>query len=299
MARAPELLERGILSHVERRQGSTRAGLLLTHVVLLVALVITGLLPLLWLAKAAVSTTRDTVTDPLALFPSGEIAWGNLADAWVTGRVGQFLLNTAGIAAGTVISTLIVGLTAAYVISVLRPAWGRVFFGAILATLFIPGVVSLVPLYLTVVSLPPFGVSLLNTYWAIWLPASANAVVVVIVQRFFDGIPRELFDAARIDGAGPFRVFLLIALPLSRPIIGVVALLTAVNSWKDFLWPLIVISDGSRQPISVALAQSATSTTLSFQLAGMFLAVLVPILLFVVFQKSFLRGVSAAGGIKG
>lgn len=299
MARAPELLERGILSHVERRQPSTRVGLAVTHVVLLLALVVTGLLPLLWLAKAAVSTTRDTVTDPLALFPSGEIAWGNLADAWVTGRVGQFLLNTAGIATGTVISTLIVGLTAAYVISVLRPVWGRVFFGAILATLFIPGVVSLVPLYLTVVSLPPFGVSLLNTYWAIWLPASANAVVVVIVQRFFDSIPRELFDAARIDGAGPLRVFLLIALPLSRPIIGVVALLTAVNSWKDFLWPLIVISDGSRQPISVALAQSAQSTTLSFQLAGMLLAVLVPILLFVVFQKSFLRGVSAAGGIKG
>lgn len=299
MARVSELVERGILSDVERRQGRTRVALTVTHVVLLIALVVTGLLPLLWLAKSAVSTTRDTVTDPLALFPSGEIAWGNIADAWTTGRIGQFLLNTAGIALGTVIATLIVGLTAAYVISVLRPAWGRFFFAAILATLFIPGVVSLVPLYLTVVSVPPFGVSLLNTYWAIWLPASANAVVVVIVQRFFDGIPRELFDAARIDGAGPFRIFLLIALPLSRPIVGVVALLTAVNAWKDFLWPLIVISDGSRQPISVALAQSSQNTTLSFQLAGMLLAVVVPIVLFVVFQKSFLRGVSAAGGIKG
>lgn len=299
MARASEIFERSILSHVERRQPSTRVALTVTHLVLLCLLVVTGLLPLLWLAKAAVSTTRDTVTDPLALFPSGEIAWGNLADAWTTGRIGQFLLNTAEIAAGTVISTLVVGLTAAYVISVLRPVWGRFFFAAILATLFIPGVVSLVPLYLTVVSVPPFGVSLLNTYWAIWLPASANAVVVVIVQRFFDGIPRELFDAARIDGAGPFRVFLLIALPLSRPIIGVVALLTAVNSWKDFLWPLIVISDGSKQPISVALAQSSESTTLSFQLAGMLLAVLVPLVLFVVFQRSFLRGVSAASGIKG
>lgn len=299
MARAPELLERGILSHVERRQVSSRVVLAVVHVALLVVLVVTGLLPLLWLAKAAVSTTSDTVTDPLALFPSGEIAWGNLADAWTTGRVAQFLLNTAEIAAGTVVATLVVGLTAAYVISVLRPVWGRIFFAAILATLFVPGVISLVPLYLTVVSLPPFGVSLLNTYWAIWLPASANAVVVVIVQRFFDGIPRELFDAARIDGAGAFRMFALIALPLSRPIIGVVALLTAVNSWKEFLWPLIVITDGSRQPISVALAQQSQTTTLSFQLAGMFLAVIVPVLLFVVFQKSFLRGVSATGGIKG
>ncbi len=299
MARASELVERGILSAVERRQPSARLGLAVTHVVLLIVLVVTGLLPLLWLAKAAVSTTQDTVTDPLALFPSGEIAWSNLQDAWTTGRIGQFLLNTAEIAAGTVLATLFVSVTAAYVISVLRPPWARYFFAAILATLFIPGVISLVPLYLTVVSLPPFDVSLLNTYWAIWLPASANAVVVVIVQRFFDGIPRELFEAARIDGAGPVRIFLLIALPLSRPIIGVVALLTAVNSWKDFLWPLIVISDASRQPISVALAQSAQSTTLSFQLAGMFIAVLVPIVLFIAFQRSFLRGVSATGGIKG
>ncbi len=299
MARAAELSERGILSRVERRMPGVRVTLGTVHVVLLIILIGVGLLPLLWLAKSAVSTTQDTVTNPLALFPSGRIDWQNLADAWTTGRIGQFLINTAEIAAGTVVSTLIVGLSAAYVISVLRPKWAPLFFTAILATLFIPGVVSLVPLYLTVVSLPPFGVSLLNTYWAIWLPASANAVVVVIVQRFFDAIPREIFDAARVDGAGAFRTFTLIAVPLSRPIIGVVALLTVVNSWKDFLWPLIVINDSSRQPISVALAQTAQSTSLSFQLAGMFLAVIVPVALFVVFQRSFLRGVSAASGVKG
>lgn len=299
MARAVAELERGILSATERREPGARAWLWVLRIVLLVLLVITGLLPLLWLAKSSVSTTQDTIGDPLALFPSGEILWGNLAEAWNAGRIGPFLLNTAEIALGTVVLTLVVSLTAAYVASVLRPRWGSIFMGAILATLFIPGVISLVPLYLTVLSVPPFGVNLLNTYWAIWLPASANAVAVVIVKRFFDSIPRELFDAARVDGAGHFRIFVLIVLPLSRPIIGVVALLTAVNSWKDFLWPLIVITDGSRQPISVALAQNADWIELSLQLAGMFLAVLVPVALFLVFQRSFLRGVSASGGIKG
>jgi multiple sugar transport system permease protein len=299
MARAMAELERGILSASERRGARARMVLWISRVVLLVLLVISGLLPLLWLAKSSVSTTQDTISDPLALFPSGEVRWGNLAQAWTEGRIGGFLLNTAEIAAGTVILTLIVSLTAAYVASVLRPRWASAFMGAILATLFIPGVISLVPLYLTVLSVPPFDLNLLNTYWAIWLPASANAVAIVIVKRFFDGIPHELFDAARVDGAGPFRVFVSIVLPLSRPIIGVVALLTAVNSWKDFLWPLIVISDGSRQPISVALAQSSQWIELSLQLSGMFLALLVPVLLFIVFQRSFLRGVSASGGIKG
>jgi multiple sugar transport system permease protein len=267
--------------------------------VLLALLVATGLLPLLWLAKSAISPTHDTIANPLALFPSGTVEWGNLGEAWTGGRIGSFLLNTAELAVGTVTLTLVVSLTAAYVGSVLRPRWAPVFIGAILATLFIPSVIALVPLYLTVLSVPPFDVNLLNTYWAVWLPESANAVAVVIVQRFFDGIPRELFDAARVDGAGPFRVFWSIVLPLSRPIIGVVALLTAVNSWKDFLWPLIVISDASRQPISVALTQNSQQTTYSLQLAGMFLALLVPVVLFLVFQRSFLRGVSASGGVKG
>lgn len=299
MARAVAELERGILSATERREPAARVWLWVLRIVLLVLLVITGLLPLLWLAKSSVSTTQDTITDPLALFPSGEIVWGNLAQAWTEGRIGGFLLNTAQIALGTVLLTLFVSLTAAYVASVLRPRWGGIFMGAILATLFIPSVISLVPLYLTVLSVPPFDVNLLNTYWAIWLPASANAVAIVIVKRFFDSIPRELFDAARVDGAGHVRVFVSIVLPLSRPIIGVVALLTAVNSWKDFLWPLIVITDGSKQPISVALAQSSDWIELSLQLAGMFLALLVPVALFLIFQRSFLRGVSASGGIKG
>jgi multiple sugar transport system permease protein len=299
MARAAEALERGILSATERQQPGVRAVLWVFRVLLLVVLVITGLLPLLWLAKSAITPTHDTVTNPIALFPSGQVQWGNLAEAWVGGRIGQFLLNTVELAAGTVTLTLVVSLTAAYVVSVLRPRWASVFIGAILATLFIPSVISLVPLYLTVLSVPPFNVSLLNTYWAVWLPESASAVAIVVVRRFFDGIPQELFDAARVDGAGPLRIFVWIVLPLSRPIIGVVALLTAVNSWKDFLWPLIVITDSSRQPISVALSQNSQSTTFSLQLAGMFLALLVPVALFLLFQRSFLRGVSASGGVKG
>lgn len=290
--------ERGILSPAERTSAPIRATMGLLRLVLWVALVVTGLGPVLWLAKASVTPVQDTLRQPFALFPSGVVEWNNIALAWNQSRIGHYLLNTVEMTAGTVALTLLVALSTAYVLSVLRPRWAPLLSAAVLATLFIPGVISLVPLYLTVLDLPPLGANLLNSYWAIWLPASANAVAILIVKRFFDGIPRDLFEAARIDGAGPLRVFWSVVLPLSRPITAVVALLTAVASWKEFLWPLIVLSDSTKQPISVALAKTSNTMTLSVQLAGMFLALLVPVGLFLVFQGSFLRGVSASSGVK-
>jgi len=296
--RAPDANERGILSETERNGTRGRTSLTVVRWLVLLVLLVTGLGPLLWLAKAAVTPIQDTLGDPLAVFPSGQIQWDNIARAWSEARIGLFLGNSAAIAAGTVVLTLLVSLSAAYVLSVLRPRWAPLLSGAILATVLIPGVISLVPLYLTVLDVPLLGLNLLNSYWAIWLPTSANAVAVLVVKRFFDAIPRDLFDAARIDGAGAVRVFFSIVLPLSRPVIGVVALLTAVASWKDFLWPLIVISDASKQPVSVALARLADSTSLDVQLAAMLLALLVPVGLFLAFQGPFFRGVGASGGIK-
>jgi multiple sugar transport system permease protein len=169
---------------------------------------------------------------------------------------------------------------------------------AILATLFVPGIVSLVPLYLTVLKLPVTGTNLTNTFWAVWLPPAASAFHVLIVKRFFDGIPREYFEAARIDGAGPLRVFTALVLPLSRPILGVVVLLSIISSWKDYLWPLLVLTNPDLQPVSVALPKIAKVTELNIQLAGLFLALLIPVALFLIFQRAFLRGVGLSGGIK-
>ena len=82
---------------------------------------------------------------------------------------------------------------------------------------------------------------LINTFWAVWLPAGASAFNVVLVKRFFDNLPREIFEAARVDGAGPFRLFWSIVLPMSRPILGVVSVFAVIATWKDYLWPLLVL----------------------------------------------------------
>lgn len=290
--------ERTLLSWADRRSRRVRIGFPGVWVLVLIGLVVAGVGPVLWLAKAAISTTHDTLASPLAMFPSG-VQWHNLTDAWNVANVGLYLFNTLVIAVGSTVVSVIVSATAAYVLSVLRPRWGNVLSVAVLSTLFVPSVVSLVPLYLTVSSLPLVGTSLLNTYWAVWLPAGANAFNVVVIKRFFDSLPAALFEAARIDGAGPLRLLTSIVLPLSRPILGVVALLALIASWKDYLWPLLVLQDQGIQPLSVALPELTNTTPLSIQLAAMLISLVIPVVLFIAFQRQFLRGVGMAGSLKG
>ena len=299
LAKSKEAPERGVISEFDRKRPSVRLPLVIVQVLILIGLIVAGLGPLLWLFKASISTTQDTLREPFAIFPSGVVQWGNLAKAWSQSEIGHYLGNTGIIAFGQLIATLVVCTTIAYVLSVLRPKWGPIVSGAVLATLFIPGIVILVPLYLTILHLPGTGGSLLNSYWAIWLPGAANAFNILVIKRFFDALPRELFEAARIDGAGPLRMFLFVVIPLSRPILGVVALLTVMASWKDYLWPLLVLQTPEIQPISVALPRLAQTAEVSVQMAALFLALLIPVILFLIFQRQFLRGVGMSGGIKG
>ncbi|MFB4350807.1 carbohydrate ABC transporter permease [Microbacterium sp. CR_7] len=287
------------ISDSDRRRPVVRVTLAIVQTLVLVALLVAGLGPLVWLALAAVSPTQDLIREPFAFFTSGVVQWENIGIAWERGRIGHYLLNTAVLALGATVATLVVSTSAAFVITVLRPKWGKLLSAAILATLFVPGIVALVPLYLTVRELPVLGISLLNTPWAIWLPAAATAFNVLIIARFLESIPADLYDAARIDGAGALRILWSIVLPLSKPILGVVALLSVVASWKDYLWPLLVLPDPDLQPVSVALPRLAAQTELSVQMAALFLSLIIPVVLFLVFQRQFLRGASMAGGVKG
>jgi multiple sugar transport system permease protein len=292
-----EAQERGIISTMDRRRPLVQWGLPIIQVLLFIGVVIAGVGPLLWLLKSGLSTSQDIIRGPMSLWPSG-IQWHNVPDAWTQVQIGSYLGNTAIIAIGSLISTLFVCTTGAFVLSVLRPKWGPVITGLVLATLFLPGVISLVPLYLTILKMPVFGWNLQNTFWAVWLPQAAGAFNILVMKRYFDAIPRELIEAARIDGASNLRLFTALILPMSKPIIGVVALLTVIGSWKDYLWPLLVLPDPKLQPISVALPRVQKTTDLSLQMSALFLAVLIPVVLFLVFQKQFLRGVGMSGGIK-
>jgi len=296
--RAAEEEERGALSTSDWRRPLVRRSMRLSHGVLLALLVLCGLGPLVLLAKFAVTPTQDILRTPLDVFPHG-IAWGNLSAAWNDVQVSRYFLNTVVLAAGAWASQILVATTGGYLLSVLRPRYARLVQGAVLATLFVPAVVLLVPLYLVILDPPVLGRSLMNSYWAVWLPAGASAFNVLLVQRFFDSLPREVFEAARVDGAGPFRLFWSVVLPMSRPILGVVSVFAVIASWKDFLWPLLVLRDPAIQPLSVRLPSLQATTDLGVLMAALAISTLIPVLLFLVFQRLFLRGAGLGGAVKG
>jgi multiple sugar transport system permease protein len=287
-----------LVSEFEWRRRRMRWGVGGAQVLLLVGLVVVGLGPLLWLAKSAITPTSDTITHPMSLFSHGA-AWSNLREAWSNVHVARYFWNTIALALGSWLVQLVVATTGGFALSVLRPKYARVINALLLATLFVPAVVLLVPLYVEIVHPPLIHHSFIDSYWAIWLPAGASAFNVVLVKRFFDNLPREIFEAAEIDGAGPLRLFTKIVLPMSKPILGVVSVFAVLASWKDFLWPLLVLTDPNKQPLSVRLPTIQSQTELGIFLAAMFIACLVPIAGFLVFQRSFLRSSGLGGAIKG
>jgi multiple sugar transport system permease protein len=289
--------DRGILSSFDRRKRSVRNTMRGVHVFLFGGLVLAGLGPIIWLAKAAVTSTQDTISTPLALWPNG-IDWANLSQAWVDVEVGKYFVNTIVLALGAWFVSLLIATTGGYVLSVLKPRYAPILNGAVLATLFIPSVVLLVPLYLTIVR-PLVGESLLNNYLAVWLPAAANAFNILLVKRFFDSLPREVFEAARTDGAGPFRVFWSIVLPMSRPILGVVSVFAIIASLKDYLWPSLVLPDPAVQPLGVRLPAIQSQVELDVFLAALAISTIIPIVLFLAFQRVFLRSAGLGGAVKG
>nr|WP_223360945.1 carbohydrate ABC transporter permease [Leifsonia sp. ZF2019] len=290
--------DRGILSISDRRRPGVRWTSRVVNAVLLVLLIVVGLGPLLWLAKSAITPTADTLKTPMALFPNG-VDWANLSTAWSTVHIDVQFVNTIWVAAGSWAAQILVATTAGYALSVLRPRYGKVLYGLILTTLFVPSVVLLVPLYLTILNPPLLGQSLINTFWAVWLPAGASAFNVVLVKRFFDNLPREVFEAARTDGAGPFRLFWSIVLPMSKPILGVVSVFAIIAAWKDYLWPLLVLRDPALQPLSVRLPTLQAAIQLDVYLAALAISTLIPIVLFLVFQGLFLRSAGLGGAVKG
>lgn len=250
------------------------------------------LLPLVWVLLGAFKPPAELAQQPPTILPR---TWepGAYVDAWNYMDLGRFFLNTFVVAIGAWAVQMAVIVPAAYALSKLKAWGGNVILGLMLATLMLPSTAVLVPVYLTLVDL-----DLLNNPAGIWLPAAANALNVYLLKRFFDQIPEELLEAARIDGANAWTTLVRVVLPISRPILAVVSIFAIVAAWKDFIWPLLVFPDPAKQTISVALQRFAPDTPINLLLAGLVLASLPMVALFLAFQRHILAGLTA-GGVKG
>ncbi|WP_129842843.1 carbohydrate ABC transporter permease [Streptomyces sp. RFCAC02] len=254
--------------------------------------VLAFLIPLYWMVTGGMKSSPELARTPPTYIPE-EWHPGNYTDAWDELDLARYFGNTLVLIGGAWLLGLAVQLPAAYALSKLRPRFGQVVLGLMLLTLMVPATALLVPTYLTVSDL-----DLINNPAAVWLPAAANAFNIYVLKNFFDRIPDDLLDAARMDGAGPLTTMWRIVLPLSRPIIAVVSILSITALWRDFLWPLVVLPDPAEQPITVYLQRIADTTSLNLLTAGLVLASLPLVIVFLLFQRHILAGLTA-GSLKG
>jgi multiple sugar transport system permease protein len=290
-------MSRTLLSETQLRTLHGRIGYWIVFACAFIAFAIAFVLPFVWMLLGAMKSAPELAHVPPTILPE---QWHpeTYSDAWSFMELAKYFGNTVLIAGGAWLVQLAVDVPAAYALSKLRPVLGNWVLGLMLATLMLPASALLVPTYLTITDVPIVHTNMINQPGAIWLPAAANAFNIYLLKRFFDQVPSELIEAATIDGAGRITTMVRIVLPLSRPILAVVSIFAIVAAWKDFIWPLLVLPDPGAQTLSVALNRFAPDTPINLLLAGLVLASVPMVAVFLVFQRQILAGLTA-GSLKG
>jgi raffinose/stachyose/melibiose transport system permease protein len=236
---------------------------------------------------------------PLVAMVQGSLAgdgWGNYGTVLSLPLLPGFFLNSAIIAASVIVIVLICTMTAAFGFSKLHIRGKEVYFWLLLACLTLPGVVLLAPLFATVTAVGAY-----NTLWAVILPVAALQVpfTTLLARNFVDGIPTELLEAARVDGASTVKTFWYVLLPLTRPIIAAIVVLVFINSWNEFLLPLLFLQTPDQQTVTLVpqyfVGQYNNDQTKV--LASAVLTGLPVVIAYICLQRFFERGL-AAGALK-
>ena len=284
-------------AQLNRARGKIVYRIVLTVVIVVFTLVFIG--PLYFLFTDGLKSTQEAIATPPTLYPHA-LHPSSYSRAWSEFSLGRLLLNTLYYAFGALAFQLVFDVAAAYSLSRLRPVLGNVILAMMVATLMIPAMVLIVPLYITVAHLPIVNIDLIGSPAAIWLPSVANGFNIFLLKRFFDSIPAELTEAAAIDGASPLRILRSIIIPISRPILAVVSIFSLVAVWKDFLWPLLVEGgfNPPRETLNVGIWTASQTAPENMVLAASAIAAVPTIIFFLIFQRNILAGLTA-GGIRG
>ncbi|WP_295695155.1 carbohydrate ABC transporter permease [Lapillicoccus sp.] len=262
-----------------------------TRVVLAVVVVLLLLFPMYWMLRTSLASTDELSRLPVSLWPS-QWQWQNYVEPWRQFPFARWLANSVVIAVLSVTLTLAINLCAGYAFAKLRFPLRNLLFLMIVSTLMVPVQVIMIPQFQIVIDL-----NLLNSTWGVVLPRLAEAFGLFMARQFFLGIPDELLEAARVDGAGHLRTFWSIALPLSKPLIAALVIFTFMWRWNEFVWPLIVLTDPNSYtlPVGLQFLISQFSSNFGPLLAMSFLSILPMLAVFAVFQKYFVQGVARTG----
>ncbi|WP_154792155.1 carbohydrate ABC transporter permease [Occultella kanbiaonis] len=249
--------------------------------------------PFIWMFSAAFKSQREMLLGGLSLIPE-EPTLDNFSRAWTTAKFGEYTVNTIIFTVLVVAIVLLVTSLAGYALS--RPGlpFKKLIIGILVATMFIPHGYTIIPVFLLVNELG-LGNSLLGA--ALAQAAPVHVVPVLLFMGFFGGMPSELEDAAKVDGAGFFRTFLSIMLPLAKPVIGTVALMNFISAWSAFFVPLVfTLGNPGLRTLGVGMYNffGQESTDFAGLAAGATISVLPTIVVFLLLQKTFIEGIAGA-----
>lgn len=268
---------------------------LASRYVLLSLLAFVMLFPLLYAISGSLMTAREISTYPPAFLPS-QPRLNNFVDVLNALPIPRQYLNSLIIAACVMAGQLVTSILSAYAFAFLRMPFRNLIFGIFLATLMVPWESIIIPNYLTMSQN-----HLINTYPALILPFLAAGFGTFLLRQFFMSFPKDLYEAALLDGSGHLRFLWSILLPLSRPALAALAIWSFLSAWNQFLWPLLVINRDEMQTLQIGISRLQdveAGTAPNFILAGTVLA-LVPTLLLIYFgQRHIVRGLTA-GALRG
>ncbi len=260
-----------------------------TLVAIVIAVVI--IFPLYWMLVVALSTRADLLGGTLRLIPTS-LTTANFARVLSEFPVATWFSNSIAISLSVSILTVVLNTLAGYAFAHLRFRGSNLLFLAAVATLTLPVQVIMVSLFQLVTALGIYG-----SYWGVILPTAASAFGVFLSRQFMLSIPRDLIEAARLDGASHLRVFRSVVLPLSKPLLAVLFFMTLLTSWNDFAWPLIALKQNQlfTLPIGLLYLQSENGPDYNSTMAFALIDVVPMVVLFLVFQRYFVQGFARSG----
>jgi multiple sugar transport system permease protein len=257
-----------------------------------VALLMTA--PLAWMLSTSFKPEREVLSDTPKWLPNHATTenYLQLAKRAEEFPVGRWFLNSLGVSLTTTLLVLTVSSLAAYAFARLRFRGRDALFLTVVATMAVPAQVTLIPVFLIVQRL-----GLFNTYGGLILPGVASAFGVFLLRQFFVAIPRELEEAAYLDGANHLTTFAQVILPLGKPALATLAIFTFIGSWNDFVWPLIVTNDVEMRtlPVGLSIFQGRYTTEYGLTMAAAAAMTIPAVIAFLIFQKRITEGIALTG----
>lgn len=282
------------MEHKQRIQKrKLSAGQIITFVLLTIG-AFSMILPFFWMVSTSIKTTGETLAIPPVWLPKNW-QWSNYETALTMAPFDQYFINSVIITLSSTIGEVITSILAAFAFSKLQFFGKNILFTILISTMMVPFELLMIPNYLTLSKM-----GMINSYWAMIIPFLASVFSVFLLKQNFEAVPKQLYYAAKVDGASDWRFLWQILVPMSKSSIVTVVILKMIGSWNSFMWPLMVTNETHLRPLPVGLQAFTTEAGTYFELlmAAATIVVLPMIIIYLFLQKYIIKGISNTG-VKG